>query len=225
MQIVHKNIKIELKFEADGRFSGYGSKFNVVDNQRDIVLPGAFAKSIKDRTTEIKLLWQHRQDEPIGVFDEIREDTIGLFVSGRIMLDVQKGKEAYSLLKNGAINGLSIGYSPIQYTIDADTGTRILKEVELWEVSVVTFPANEHATVTAVKASDDIQTVRQFEEFLQKNGYSDREAVLIASKGFVAARDARDSRSNKDDAGDPRDLEGLMAALKSRGNAIPTNKH
>jgi len=136
-----------------GRFAGYGSVFGLVDSQRDLMLPGAFSRTLSGRVSEIKLLWQHLQDEPIGVFDVIREDASGLYVEGRLLLEVQRAREAYALLKEGVVRGLSIGYSPVRYTIDKKTGVRKLAEVELWEISLVTFPANEAAQVTMVKHS------------------------------------------------------------------------
>lgn len=143
---------LQLKsLDAVGRFAGYASVFDVVDNQRDIMLRGAFTKSLKGRASAIKLLWQHRQDEPIGVFDRIFEDTRGLYVEGRLLLDLARAKEAYALLKAGAIGGLSIGYSPVRFRTDADTGVRRIAEVDLWEISLVTFPANTAARVTVVK--------------------------------------------------------------------------
>jgi len=137
--------------DTQGRFAGYASVFNIVDNQRDIIQRGAFVQSLKGRTGEIKLLWQHQQEEPIGVFDRIFEDARGLYVEGRLLLNVQRAKEAHTLLKAGAISGLSIGYSPVRYKIDAASGVRQLQEVELWEISLVTFPANAAANVTVVK--------------------------------------------------------------------------
>ena len=148
------DFKLELKsLDLQGLFAGYASVFGVVDSQRDIVLRGAFSKSVKGRAGEIKFLWQHQQDEPIGIFDAMFEDARGLYVEGRLLLDVQRAKEAHTLLKMGAISGLSIGYSPVRYTIDKKTGVRRLSEVELWEVSLVTFPANEAANVTVVKSA------------------------------------------------------------------------
>lgn len=136
---------------ADGHFAGYASVFDVVDTQRDVVLRGAFANSLKENRGQVKLLWQHQQEEPIGVFTKMYEDARGLYVEGKLLLDVARAKEAYSLLKAGALKGLSIGYSPVRYTIDPETGVRKLAEVRLWEVSLVTFPANEAAQVTVVK--------------------------------------------------------------------------
>jgi len=153
--------------DNQGRFAGYASVFNIVDNQRDIILRGAFSQTVKGRISDIKLLWQHQQEEPIGVFEMIFEDARGLYVEGRLLLNVQRAKEAHTLLKAGAISGLSIGYSPVRYTINAKNSIRSLSEVELWEISLVTFPANAAANVTVVKqaipefSSDDIKEWNQ----------------------------------------------------------------
>lgn len=149
------NFCLDLKsIDGQGRFAGYASVFNVVDNQRDIILKGAFFNTIRGRIGEIKLLWQHQQDEPIGIFTRIFEDARGLYVEGELLLDVQRAKEAHTLLKAGAISGLSIGYSPVHYKIDAKTGVRLLTEIELWEISLVTFPANAAAGVTVIKQQE-----------------------------------------------------------------------
>ncbi len=146
------SFSLELKsLDEQGRFAGYASVFDVVDNQRDLMLRGAFSKTIEGRSGSIKMLWQHQQSEPIGVFERIFEDAHGLYVEGRLLLDVQRAREAYSLLKSGAVSGLSIGYSPVRYRIAPETGVRLLAQVELWEISLVTFPANEAAGVTVVK--------------------------------------------------------------------------
>jgi HK97 family phage prohead protease len=138
--------------DVDGRFAGYASVFGVVDNQRDIVMNGAFRQSIAERAGEIKLLWQHAQDEPIGYFTTMFEDEQGLYVEGQLMLELERGREAYALLKQGVVKGLSIGYSPVRYRLDPDNGVRQLQAVDLWEVSLVTFPANAQAGVTVVKS-------------------------------------------------------------------------
>ena len=149
--------KLELKsLDEAGRFAGYASVFNIVDSQRDIVLPGAFAQTVRGRAGEIKFLWQHQPDEPIGILETLFEDARGLYVEGRLLLSIQRGLEAYNLLKAGAISGLSIGYSPVRYTIDPDTGIRRLSQVSLFEVSLVTFPANDAANVTVVKHKSNI---------------------------------------------------------------------
>lgn len=136
----------------EGYFTGYASIFNVVDNQGDKILHGAFRDTLRDEGTGIKLLWQHAMSEPIGIFTLLREDARGLYVEGRLLLDVQRAKEAYSLLKAGAIAGLSIGYVPVEYYREPQTGVRVLEKVRLYEISLVTFPANAQATVQAVKS-------------------------------------------------------------------------
>ncbi len=144
------NLQVK-SLDAAGRFAGYASVFDVVDSQKDIILRGAFAETLKGRVGDIKMLWQHQQDEPIGIFERMFEDKNGLYVEGKLLLDVARAKEAYALLKEGAIGGLSIGYSPIKYRRDERTGVRLLSAVELWEISLVTFPANEAAKITVVK--------------------------------------------------------------------------
>ncbi len=136
-----------------GVFAGYASVFDVVDNQQDIILPGAFAKSLQERKDDIKLLWQHQIDEPIGILEKIFEDEKGLYVEGRLLLNIRRAREAYDLIKAGALEGMSIGYKPIDYDYDSNSGVRLIKEVLLFEVSLVTFPANSAASITVVKGN------------------------------------------------------------------------
>lgn len=139
------------RIDESGVFAGYASVFHVIDSQRDEVIPGAFVDTLRLREAPVKLLWQHRMDEPIGVITSLFEDARGLYVEGRLLLDVAQAREAYTLLKAGAVTGLSIGYSPRKYVRDPDTGIRKLQAVELIEVSLVTLPANARAQVTVVK--------------------------------------------------------------------------
>ncbi len=141
--------------DEDGYFAGYASVFDVVDNQRDIVLRGAFRESIRRRVDQIKLLWQHDMTQPIGYFTVMFEDENGLYVEGKLMLEVARAREAYALLKKGVVQGLSIGYSPTRYHMDPDSGVRKLSKLELVEVSLVTFPANHAAQVTVVKGENE----------------------------------------------------------------------
>lgn len=148
---------IEVKsLASDGRFEGYASVFHVVDSQRDRVMPGAFRQSLRLRETPVKLLWQHQWENPIGVIDQIFEDARGLYVHGRLLMDVAKAREAYALLKARALQGMSIGYQAKRTRRDPDTGVRELLEVELWEVSLVTLPANAQANVTVVKRAQPL---------------------------------------------------------------------
>lgn len=135
---------------TDGcRIEGYASLFGIRDQGGDVVQPGAYGKSLARLRAEgraVRMLWQHDPAQPIGVWEEIVEDSRGLRVRGRILTDVEKGREAASLVAAGAIDGLSIGYRPIVAEKDAK-GLRLLREVELWEVSLVTFPMLPEARV------------------------------------------------------------------------------
>jgi HK97 family phage prohead protease len=133
-----------------GTFSGYGSVFGVEDSYQDIVMPGAFAKSLRSRKPA--MLWQHNSDQPIGVYETAREDQKGLYLEGKLVLEVQAAKEAHALMKAGAMDGLSIGFRTIAYEYDEKTNIRKLTEIELWEVSPVTFPALDVARINDVKA-------------------------------------------------------------------------
>jgi HK97 family phage prohead protease len=137
---------------ADGTFSGYASLFGETDLNRDRVMPGAFAHSLARRgAAGVRMLFQHDPAMPIGVWEELREDSRGLFVRGKLMTDVAKGREVLSLMRGGAIDGLSIGFRTVRGRTDAKTGVRNLLEIDLWEISVVTFPMLPTARVTTVK--------------------------------------------------------------------------
>ncbi len=138
--------------EADGSFSGYASLFGQTDLNRDVVQPGAFLKSIRRRgAAGIRMLFQHDPAAPIGVWEEVREDGRGLYVRGRLMPEVAKAREVLALMRAGAIDGLSIGFRTVRGRTDAKTGVRRLIEVDLWEISVVTFPMLPAARVSMVK--------------------------------------------------------------------------
>jgi HK97 family phage prohead protease len=155
---------IERPFEVkavqeDGVFEGYGSIFGNVDSYKEIVAPGAFAESLnqwKEAGRLPPVLWQHRSGEPIGPFVQMSEDGVGLRVKGQLLVnDVQRAKEARALMKAKAVNGLSIGFVTREDSYDKVTGIRTLKKVDLWEVSVVTFPANPAAQISSVKSAID----------------------------------------------------------------------
>lgn len=173
--------------DDNGYFKGYASIFNIVDHQHDVMLPGAFSRTLREhgKRHNIKLLWQHHMDEPIGTLLHVREDTNGLYVEGQISLDVQRGKEAYTLLKSRALEGLSIGYTPTKYYYGESDGYRYLTDVDLWEISIVTFPANPEATVSYVK--DGLpQSREEFEQFLINAGFPLPQATSISQKGFLS---------------------------------------
>ena len=137
--------------------SGYASLFGLRDQGGDVVLPGAYAKSLKTLAAKggrVKMLWQHNPAEPIGIWDEVREDQRGLYVKGRLLTDVARGREAVALIGAGAIDGLSIGYRTVSAERDGK-GQRLLSELELWEVSLVTFPMLPDARVGAKGSAPD----------------------------------------------------------------------
>jgi hypothetical protein len=141
---------------------GYASFFGKTDRGGDIVEAGAYAaslKALKSAGRRVKMLWQHDPAQPIGVWDEVREDPRGLFVKGRLLPDVARAREASALLEAGAIDGLSIGYRTVRATKD-DAGRRRLAELELWEVSLVTFPMLPEARVGAKGAQSDDALMR-----------------------------------------------------------------
>ena len=183
----------ELKAAKDGTVEGYGSIFGNIDRGFDIVEAGAFADSLKNGA-KVKMLWQHDRYNPIGVWDEVREDEKGLWVKGRILGDVEKGREALALVKAGAIDGLSIGYRTLEFReakID-DRWVRIIEKAELWEVSLVTFPMNPKATIDAVKAAAMSQ--REFERQLLRDSKMSRTVVYaLMQGGFKSVQALSDS--------------------------------
>lgn len=170
-----KNAILEIKnIDSYGKFCGYASVFNVKDSYNDIVMPLAFKKTLQNKNIkqDIKLLWQHSQDKPIGYFEVIKEDPIGLYVEGKIMLDIQQGMEAYNLIKAKSVSGLSIGYMVKSVDYDKKDNTRLLKEIDLFEISIVTFPANEYSNITYCKSmsveESIIKKLDMLENFLRK---------------------------------------------------------
>ena len=157
---------LEWKFCASGggalicdglNIEGYASLFGLRDKGGDLVMAGAYKRSLAALSAagqSVKMLWQHDPAQPIGVWDEVREDSRGLFVRGRILADAARGREAAALVAAGAIDGLSIGYRTLRAQKDAGGG-RALCDLELWEVSLVTFPMLQQARIgagTAVKS-------------------------------------------------------------------------
>ncbi len=196
-----------------GTFEGYGSVFGNKDLGNDVIESGAFAKSLKRRKPQnVKLLYQHKSDMPIGVFDEIREDDHGLVVKGRLALKTQAGAEAYELLKMGALDGLSIGFrvNPKEVSYDKRGNKRIIKEVDLMEVSLVTFPMNPQATVRSVKGEDI--SIREWEKGLRDAFQLSRSEAKMCAKALDDCFDQRDADTKSDlvDA-----IKNLTLTLKS----------
>ena len=193
MNYQYKSTPIEIKeLDDEGYFEGYASVFDMKDEYNDVVVKGAFKKTLEDRGDHIKMLWQHDSKEVIGSYSSMYEDDYGLKVYGQINMDVQRGREAYSLMKTGAIEAMSIGYTTIQeeykdmeyedeYGKSTHERVRVLKELKLYEISLVTFPANEEAMIQNVKnlnteqqqAGNDFITSLQTEEI----GVTPRKAI------------------------------------------------
>ena len=135
-----------------GAFEGYASVFGREDQGRDVVMPGAFRRALARRgAAGIRMLWHHDPREPIGVWTAIAEDARGLLARGRLVLEVGRGREALALIRAGAVDGLSIGFRTVRSRTDARTGVRQLLELDLWEISLVTFPMNDAARISEAK--------------------------------------------------------------------------
>lgn len=195
LALKHKQVGFKAETVDDsGTFSGYGSVFKNIDSYGEIVEAGAFADSIKRIKASgdpLPVLWQHRSDSPIGGFDDLAEDDHGLKAAGFLMIDdVPLAKQAHAMLKRRVIKGLSIGYYIEASSYNEKTGILTLQKLDLREISVVTFPANDLAGVDAVKQivrGGKLPTEREFEGFLRDAGFSKAQATAIASRGLKYA--------------------------------------
>lgn len=182
----------------DGTVEGYGSVFGVRDNYDDVISKGAFVQSLKDHKaagTMPAMLWQHDADKPIGIWTEMVEDEKGLRIKGQLAMETVKGKEAHALLKMGALNGLSIGFMAKEWAYERDTEVRTLTAIDLWEVSLVTFPANEKARVTNVKSAEELQAPKDAEKALRDAGFSKSDATAFVSR-VMRMGEARSDSAN-----------------------------
>lgn len=206
MKMKHLRTPFHVKEVAeDGSFVGYGSVFDTVDSYRERVARGAFLQSLnahEEKGTAPAMLWQHRSDEVIGIYDKMYEDEKGLVVEGRMNLDVAKAREAHSLMKmtnaSGAraIAGLSIGFMPKAYEDDNEERIRTLTQVDLWEVSIVTFPANQDAMISEVRAAfaaGEVPQEKDVEAVLRDAGLSRKAAKALMAKGYAGLLNLRDA--------------------------------
>ncbi|EEZ3919557.1 HK97 family phage prohead protease [Escherichia coli] len=171
------------------------------DSHDDVVMSGAFAASLRawsDRKALPALLWQHRMDEPIGVYTEMKEDDVGLYVRGRLLIDDDPlAKRAHAHMKAGSLTGLSIGYVLKDWEYDRSKEAFLLKEIDLWEVSLVTFPSNDEARISDVKnalARGEIPEQKKIERVLRDVGLSRTQAKAFMAGGYgaLSLRDAED---------------------------------
>lgn len=188
-----------------GEFEGYASTFNNIDGGHDMMIEGAFSESLKTTPAgQVKMLWQHQTDHIIGKYLEIREDSKGLFVHGKLNLKIAKAAEAYELMRDELIDGLSIGYRTVKDEIDRANGVRKLLKVDLREISVVTFPMDRNSTIGYVKG-ETMPTEREFEALLRDAGFTSKQAKTVISSGYKTISSVRDAGEIED--------EGLSKAL------------
>lgn len=184
---------LEVKADSSGKIAGWGSIFDNVDAYGERVLKGAFLKSLdahRTRGSMPKMLWQHNPDTPIGRWTKAVEDGRGLYVEGTLNLKTTNGRDAFEHLQAGDVDGMSIGYREVR--AKANSNVRDLIELDLFEVSVVVFPANREATVAAVKSKADLV------DLLRTGGLSKQAAQLVAAGGWSAL--SKTSETNLDAA-------------------------
>lgn len=214
--------------EVDGSFEGYASVFDREDMSRDVVLPGAFADSLRQRGPHgVKMLFQHDANQPIGVWTALKEDARGLYAQGRLMPEVAKAREVHALMRAGALDGLSIGFRTVKGRRDRASGVRRLAKVDLWEISVVTFPLLPEARVATMKArpfDGATPTERDFERWLTRDaGLTRKEARALMGAGFdglKALRDAGQATPEAQLAARIGARHRIELSLRSRAHAI-----
>jgi uncharacterized protein len=215
---------LEIKaMKENGEFEGYGSTFNgEPDSYGDVIAPGAFADSLarhQERGTMPKLFWQHNRDEPVGKWLSAEEDDHGLLMRGRLNMGVQRGREAYELLKAGDIDGLSIGYRVKEFSVDAETDIWTLLKVDLLEVSIVSIGANSDAVVTGVKAARALSELKDRLSAGDRLTVREFETMLKGAFGLSNSQAERAARIHLNGQGEPADADAenmkLLRALAS----------
>ena len=176
----------EVKFSADkpGFFAGYASKFHGVDAFGDTILPGAYAKTLEGRTRPVQMRWNHR-GPVIGKFTTIKEDGVGLYVEGELTPGHSVAEDARASMKHGAVTGLSIGYRiPEGGSEKSEHGGRLLKQIDLVEISVVESPADAHAQISSVKSAiEDSGSLKDIEAILRDaGGFSRADACALVAR-------------------------------------------
>jgi len=221
MQTNHISISLDVKNLASREFSGLGSVFRNVDLGGDIVVPGAFKRSLAEHKSSGSLppmFWMHNPAQVPGVWKEMREENDGLFVKGELV-DTPLGNEMRTLLQHKAVRGMSIGYKANDIDFDED-GNRLLKDLDLWEVSIVSLAMNPLAQVTAAKSrlsvhGEYIPTHREFERILRDAGCSRKVAMQIVS----AVADAEDDIDHEL-SGTPNSLRDAGAVDEEQMKAV-----
>jgi len=230
-------VPLELKFSGSnaadiGTFSGYGSVYSVIDDGGDLIAPGAFADSLarlKAQGRGVPMYMQHgaalgADPRPVGVWTKIEEDANGLRVEGKLVgLDTETGRYHYALVKEGAMSGLSIGYSGVKAEYGKKPGDprRTIKSATLREISIVDQPMNAHARLTGLKSIEELLTMADAEDYLKSVGMSGRQATAFVSRvkrigpGDPAGASQQPGPSDSDEA-----IQQLMQSLLKRGKAF-----
>jgi HK97 family phage prohead protease len=210
------NLPFDIKgFKKNGTFEGYASVFNDLDSSQDRVIKGAFKNTLEKYRQNGRmpaLLWQHDAGEPIGVWREMFEDQTGLYVKGELFVEeIPRARQAYKLMREGGLSGLSIGFKTIQSELNPKTGERLLTEIDLLEVSMVTFPALDSARVSGVKASLNagiLPNEREFEAFLREAGFSRKQAKGVIAGGY--------KNLSQREAGQENNMAGILYELSAK---------
>lgn len=207
MNLLTKSVELEIKEFSEKGFTGYGSVFSTIDQGGDIVVPGAFEKSLtkwKSNGRQVPVLWQHKTDEPIGSWPELKEDDHGLLGNAELWTDdAPYARIAHKGMKTKTITGLSIGYRVKREEYDKKAGANRLIELDLVEISVVTNPMHDDARIDSVKAlldSGKLPSLKEFEEFLREvGGFSRTQAKAIAGNGLTKLLDRCEADGEKGD--------------------------
>jgi uncharacterized protein len=206
-RIETKALQIEIKATDEGVVEGYGSIFGNLDAYGDRIESGAFRETLMKRKP--KMLWQHNMDEPIGAWTDVREDERGLYMRGNLAMKATRGRDAYELAKAGALDGLSIGFRADDWEMDGNN--RVLKSIDLFEVSLVTMPANTLATITDIRSLDDAPAIER--AVRAALNLSRAEAKAFMARGIRGLLDLRDAGEADPDE-NQRDVDAVKTQLK-----------
>lgn len=212
-----KEAKAEEATPGIGRFSGLASVYGVTDLQNDVVVQGAFEKTLKMKNGTVPLLWQHDPREPIGQMS-LTDTPMGLMGMGEVDLDIPTGKRAYSGVSKKYVSGLSIGFDTKADELDRETRTRRITEVDLWEVSLVTFPAQPLARVTRAKALSDVLGLDMDDRAIAAADVADtlarelKEGRVLSARNLQRLQDALAALQDILGAAQPEGEDGAKAA-------------
>lgn len=210
--------------DKEGQFEAHASVFNNTDKQHDIVMPSAFAGTLKRHGGKVPILMAHQMARIIGFGIDAAEDAKGLWVKGEFTLDSDDGRNAYATAKHAAALGHKLGMS-IGYMVpeggseyDEAKGVRRLHKIDLLEYSIAAVAANDRATMLRVKAASGSWTERDFEEYLREGGLSREAAKAFVSRGFSALSGSDQRDADADDEAFRKQLRDQCA--RGRGTAL-----